>query len=326
VAAAVTLPDPAGVAHVPSPLQNVLEDADVPEFRFATGKFPVTSAERLTAPKLGTPPALPCRTVVVVPRDPNVWLPWLPEPTMMAFAVKDAALVTQVVQPTVPVVVTVPPVSGALKVMLVTVPLPGGAAHVPSPRQKVEPEAAVPEFKLVTGKFPVTSVVSATAPKVGAPPALPCSTVVVVPRLATVLIACNPLPIRMRLAVSAEAEVVQVAQAMVPVVVIGPPVRGAVVPTELTEPEPPGIAHVPSPRQKVVAPAEVPELRLVTGRLPVTPVAKLISGISAATRDLNVGAAAAPVVGPAATVLADWLVIVKVRTGVDVGEVTAALK
>ena len=72
VPAAVTFPLPAGVAHVPSPLQNVLDDADVPEFRFVTGKFPVTSAERLTALKLGTPAALPCSTVVVVPNEPSV--------------------------------------------------------------------------------------------------------------------------------------------------------------------------------------------------------------------------------------------------------------
>jgi hypothetical protein len=35
-----------------------------------------------------------------------------------------------------------------------------------------------------------------------------------------------------------------------------------------------GVAHEPSPRQKVVADADVPEFRLVTGRLPVTPVVK----------------------------------------------------
>ena len=139
-------------------------------------------------------------------------------------------------------------------------------------------------------------------------------------------VACNPPPTTKRLAVSAAALVTQVAQAIVPVVVIGPPVSGELVATELTEPEPPGIAHVPSPRQKVVAPALVPELRLVTGRFPVTPVAKLIRGMSAATRDLNVGATAPPPVGPAATVLADCGVMVKVRRGEVVGAVTAALK
>ena len=36
-------------------------------------------------------------------------------------------------------------------------PLPAeGVAHVPSPRQKVVPEALVPLFKLVTGRFPAT--------------------------------------------------------------------------------------------------------------------------------------------------------------------------
>ena len=69
---AVTFPLPAGVAHVPSPRQKVELLADVPELRFVTGKFPVTSALRLTAPKLGTPAAFPCNTVVVVPRLPRV--------------------------------------------------------------------------------------------------------------------------------------------------------------------------------------------------------------------------------------------------------------
>ena len=36
------MPPPEGVAHVPSPRQNVLDDADVPELRLPTGKFPVT--------------------------------------------------------------------------------------------------------------------------------------------------------------------------------------------------------------------------------------------------------------------------------------------
>jgi hypothetical protein len=113
---------------------------------------------------------------------------------------------------------------------------------------------------------------------------------------------------------------------MVPVVVIVPPKIGEVVAIEKTEPDPPGIFHVPSPAQNVVGPALVPEFRFVTGRFPVTPVTKLIGGISAATRARKVGAAAAPVVGPAATVLADCEVTVKVNKGVEVGEVTAAEK
>jgi hypothetical protein len=43
--------------------------------------------------------------------------------------------------------------------------------------------------------------------------------------------------------------------------------------TLVTVPEPTD-AQVPSPRQNVEAEAEVPELRLVTGRFPVTPVVK----------------------------------------------------
>jgi hypothetical protein len=36
---------------------------------------------------------------------------------------------------------------------------PEGVAQAPSPRQNVDPIADVPEFRLVTGKFPVTPVV-----------------------------------------------------------------------------------------------------------------------------------------------------------------------
>lgn len=44
----------------------------------------------------------------------------------------------------------------------VTFPAPEGVAQVPSPLQKVELEAEVPEFRLVTGRFPVTSFASRT--------------------------------------------------------------------------------------------------------------------------------------------------------------------
>ena len=39
-----------------------------------------------------------------------------------------------------------------------------GVAHVPSPRQKVDEEAEVPELRFVTGRLPVTSDPSATVP------------------------------------------------------------------------------------------------------------------------------------------------------------------
>ena len=260
VAPAVTLPDPAGVAQVPSPRQNVVEDADVPEFRLVTGRFPVTSAERLTALNDGRPAALPCNTVVVVPREASVCDPCEPEPTTTALAVNEADEVTQVAQAMVPVVVMVPPVMGLVVAMLVTVPVPGGAAHVPSPRQKVEAEALVPLFRFVTGRLPVMSAARFTAAKLGAPAALPCSTVVVDPAEPRIVTAWLALPKMIRFAVRLDP-VTQVGQEIVPVVVMVPPAIGEVVAIELTDPEPPGTAHVPSPRQKVVPDAEVPLLR-----------------------------------------------------------------
>ena len=38
----------AGVAHVPSPRQKVEDEAEVPLFRFDTGRLPLTSEARLT--------------------------------------------------------------------------------------------------------------------------------------------------------------------------------------------------------------------------------------------------------------------------------------
>lgn len=66
------------------------------------------------------------------------------------------------------------------------------------------------------------------------------------------------------------------AKVIVPVPVIGPPelVRPVVPPdtsTLVTVPAPEGVDQMPSPRQNVDADADVPELRLVTGRFPVTP-------------------------------------------------------
>jgi hypothetical protein len=50
VAMEVTVPPPEGVAHVPSPRQNVLDVAEVPELRCETPSLPVTSElARLTA-------------------------------------------------------------------------------------------------------------------------------------------------------------------------------------------------------------------------------------------------------------------------------------
>lgn len=52
--------------------------------------------------------------------------------------------------------VTPQKVAGIDRPTLVTVPEPTGVAHVPSPRQKLEPEAPDPLLRFVTGRFPVT--------------------------------------------------------------------------------------------------------------------------------------------------------------------------
>ena len=62
---------------------------------------------------------------------------------------------------------------------LVTVPAPAGVDHVPSPRQKVNADALVPEFKLVTGRLPVTCVARLTPLKV--PPNVKLPVLVTVP-------------------------------------------------------------------------------------------------------------------------------------------------
>jgi hypothetical protein len=69
IATEVTVPAPVGVAQVPSPRQNVDDEADVPLLRFVTERFPVTSVAKLTAPNVGAPAALPCKTVIFVPSD-----------------------------------------------------------------------------------------------------------------------------------------------------------------------------------------------------------------------------------------------------------------
>src|SRR5215831_2605677 len=214
----------------------------------------------------------------------------------MALAVSDAALVTHVEHPTVPVAVIVPPVNGEENVMLVTVPVPGGEAHVPSPRQNVAAEAEIPLFRLIIGRFPVTSVVRFTAPKLGAP-APPCRTVVAEPNEPSTVTACEPFPMTRRFAVSVDP-VTHVGQLSVPVVVMVPPASGAVVATLVTVPLPAGVAQIPSPRQNVLAEARVPLFRLLTDRFPVTPVARLISGKSLFTIVRNAGSTAPPDVGP----------------------------
>jgi hypothetical protein len=99
----VTVPAPEGVAHVPSPLQNVVEEAPVPPLRFVTGRLPVTSPlARFTA------------------LDVTVWV----DPAKWAMPTPGEEATTQVAHAMVPVEVMVPPVMGLVVAIEVTVPPP----------------------------------------------------------------------------------------------------------------------------------------------------------------------------------------------------------
>lgn len=56
-----TLPLPEGVAQVPSPRQNVEAEAEVPPFKLATGRLPVTPVDNgrpvqlVSVPEVGVP-------------------------------------------------------------------------------------------------------------------------------------------------------------------------------------------------------------------------------------------------------------------------------
>jgi hypothetical protein len=116
------------------------------------------------------------------------------------------------------------------------------------------------------GNVPVTSAARSTALNVGAPAALPCSRVVVVPREARTEVAWEPAPKTIRLAVNAAAFVVQVAQAMVPVVVMAPPVIGDVVAMFVTVPVPPVVVQLPE------STTTTPKLFVCRQRSAVSPV------------------------------------------------------
>lgn len=68
-----TFPPPDGVAQVPSPRQNVDEDADEPLLRLLTDKFPVTPVDRgspvqlVSVPEVGVP-----KTGVTIVNDVHV--------------------------------------------------------------------------------------------------------------------------------------------------------------------------------------------------------------------------------------------------------------
>ena len=93
----VTVPIPGPTEdHVPSPRQNVEDDAPVPEFKFETLRFPETSVARLTAEKLGGAP--PCKTCDDVPLALIVAMDWSPPPSISELEVSEEAEVTQVGQ------------------------------------------------------------------------------------------------------------------------------------------------------------------------------------------------------------------------------------
>ena len=71
---------PAGAAQVPSPRQKVVDEAEVPEFRFVTGRFPLTSelSETVAEPVIAEVPlprSRPVRVVAPVPPLPTARVP-----------------------------------------------------------------------------------------------------------------------------------------------------------------------------------------------------------------------------------------------------------
>jgi hypothetical protein len=150
-----TFPPPDGVAHVPSPRQKVDDDADVPELRLPTGKLPVTPPAPPAARLIAGKSAPTSARGDTAPADPF-------GEAKTSFAVSLVPVIASVPE----LVTGEPPTvshAGVVSPTLVTVPAPEGVAHVPSPRQYVDDEAPVPEFRFPTGKFPVTPPAPPTA-------------------------------------------------------------------------------------------------------------------------------------------------------------------
>src|SRR5882724_8549317 len=178
--------DPAGGfahnPHVPSPCQQVLAFAPEPPFRWLTLRSPVTSVAKFTAPKVGAPTALPCRTVELVPKVPSVAVEVPPAPSMSWLATSVPPALTLPPPAGVPQVAPPEAESAAMKspaphevpvYWLHTPPVTFGSA--------VHAEEFWPVPPRIAPRTPVTSLARSTAAKVGAPAALPWSTVVVVP-------------------------------------------------------------------------------------------------------------------------------------------------
>lgn len=133
-----TSPPPAGVDQTPSPRQKVLALADVPLFRFVTGKLPVTPVDNgkpvafVSVPDEGVPKAPPGATKSV----PATAAESAAVPLPLSTPVKVVAPVPPLATTSVPASVTVPElVTGPPEVVrpvvppdtstLVTVPAPG---------------------------------------------------------------------------------------------------------------------------------------------------------------------------------------------------------
>jgi hypothetical protein len=183
----VTVPEPDGDAQVPSPRQNVLDDALVPPLRLATGKLPVTPVDN------GKPVAFVSVTLVGVPKTGVVSVglvdrTTLPVPVLVVTPVPPLATANVPVSVIVPDEVIGPPVVDKPVVPPatltdVTVPaLAAGVAQVPSPLQNVVLDALVPLFRLATGRLPVTPVES------GKPVALVSVTLAGVPSVGVVIV------------------------------------------------------------------------------------------------------------------------------------------
>jgi hypothetical protein len=126
-------------------------------------------------------------------------------------------------------------------------PPPAGVAHEPSPRQNVVAEAEVPEFKLVTGRLPVTCVAKLTPDNV--PPNVKLPVVVTVPVSVipftvpvppTDVTVPEPLPLNVFQSVLVRYPLTEVVAAAMLIAGVAPPddTTGEVPVTEVTVPEP----------------------------------------------------------------------------------------
>jgi hypothetical protein len=101
----------------------------------------------------GTPAIVPDKVAPLIAGDVSVLLVRVCVPVSVTRLVNNVPL-SMAVSKVAPVLFasSTSPVVDAPEPTILPPPL--GVAHVPSPRQKVVPDAPVPEFKLATGKLP----------------------------------------------------------------------------------------------------------------------------------------------------------------------------